>query len=153
MICGSKHQNTLACPIVLLFSCVLTWGTFFTCHCAAKLSKCEPPPDRQRMQPSGKKGVSVTQARGQLNSICFNSRLLAGMLVWCIYKGFQPCQKISSVVKIRGWIVNSFRLYSHSHYSLHSTDWGWISHCWDLRVALKVSRPFGQCTTFCLWSI
>lgn len=82
-------------------------------HAAALPSfrNMNPRQARQRMQPGGEKEVSVTQARGQLNSICFNSRLLAGMLVLCIYKGFQSCQKSSSVVKIKAWIFNSFRLY------------------------------------------
>lgn len=109
--CPTLQRVVDQSPLFYFSAAVPTWGTFFTCHCTAKLSKREPPPGQTANATRWWKEVSVTQARGQLNSICFNSRPLAGMLVLCTYKGFQSCQKCSPVVKTKGWIFTSFRLW------------------------------------------
>lgn len=106
---ATEHEKTLACPIVPLFCCrpYVGGGAFFTCRCSAKLSKREPPPGQTANATRQSKGGSVTQARGQLNSICFNSGLLAGMLVLHIHQGLQPWQKSSSAEKTKAWSVGS----------------------------------------------
>ena len=83
---NTTHKHAL---LFYFFPADPTWDIFhMPLHCQA-FETWTSRQARQWMQATGGKEVSVTRAGVQLNS-----RLLAGMLIFCIYRGFLVVSKI-----------------------------------------------------------